>query len=53
MAHNSHSSTPAAVPAEILAQHRSTWHGFTRLMLWTAIATAGVLVFLLLIGKVF
>jgi hypothetical protein len=53
MTHDPHSSPPPQVPAEMVAQHRAGWHAFTRMMLWNGIATAAVLVFLLLVAKVF
>jgi hypothetical protein len=53
MAHDPHAATPANVPPELLAQHRTTWHFFTRMLVWNAVGTAIVLVFLLLVGKVF
>ncbi len=53
MAQDHHATTPPQVPVDMLEQHRAMWHFFTRGMLWNAIATAVVLVFLLLVAKVF
>ncbi len=53
MAHNDHSATPPQVPADMLAQHRAGWQSFTHGVFVVSVATAAVLVFLLLIGKVF
>jgi hypothetical protein len=53
MAHDNPSAAPPQVPAEMLAEHRIGWHLFTHGMLYTAFGTAAVLVFLLLVGKVF
>jgi hypothetical protein len=53
MAQNNHHTTPAPVPAALLAERRKAWHEFTRGMFWNAIAAAAVLVVLLLVFKVF
>jgi hypothetical protein len=53
MAHDNHSAAPPQVPAEMLAQHRAGWGAFTHGVFYVSVATAAVLVFLLLIGKVF
>lgn len=53
MAHNNHSSSPPQVPADMLARHRAGWHHFTHGVVYVSAATAAVLLFLLLVGKVF
>ena len=53
MAQDAHHADPPPVPAEMLATHRAGWHAFTRGMFWNAVATAAVLLLLLLVFRVF
>jgi hypothetical protein len=54
MTHDHHSSSAAVqVPSQMLAQHREGWHTFTRFIVVNCLAVAALLVFLLLVFKVF
>jgi hypothetical protein len=53
MAQDTHHAHPPEVPPEMLAAHRAGWDAFTRAAFWNAVATAAVLVLLLLVFKVF
>jgi hypothetical protein len=54
MAHDSHApQTEPAVPPELLATRKADWHIFTRSIVANCVATAAVLVFLLLVFKIF
>ncbi|MDP9126787.1 MAG: hypothetical protein M3N08_00815 [Pseudomonadota bacterium] len=54
MADQSHAAHPAPpVPAELVDERRHGWHAFTRMMFWNAVATAAVLIVLLLVFKIF
>lgn len=52
MAQHSHSSAPQKVPAEMLATHRAGWHRFTRGIVYVCVATAAVLLLMLVFFKV-
>ncbi|MDX2027445.1 MAG: aa3-type cytochrome c oxidase subunit IV [Alphaproteobacteria bacterium] len=47
-----HPATPPKVPAAMLAEHREGWRAFTRLIVWNCVATAALLLLMLLAFKV-
>lgn len=52
MAHESHSEA-VAVPADFVAERQAGWIAFTQFIKLNCFAITGVLVLLLLVGKVF
>ena len=53
MAHNSHATGAPEVPPELVAERKAGWHAFTQAIVINSLATVGVLLFLLLVFKVF
>lgn len=52
MSQSSHADTPPKVPAALVARSRDNWHAFTRGIFWNCVATAAVLLFMLLVFKI-
>ena len=53
MAQHNHSSHPPDVPAALVAERRAVWNDFTLFIKANIVALIALLVFLLLVAKVF
>lgn len=52
MSHNSHSATPSAVPASLIAERRAGWHAFTRFIVANCVAIAALLLLMLVFLRI-
>ncbi len=53
MSHSSHNAGAPEVSADMIAERKAGWHGFMRFIVINCLVTAGILVFLLLVFRVF